>query len=54
MTRSFVLIKATAAPIANKTIEPAIKLPMKLDSEGDTEKATVNEDKNVIFNFLLF
>jgi len=49
-----VLIRARAPPIASKTTAPAIKLPTKFDNEGDTEKATVNEDKDVIFNFLLF
>jgi hypothetical protein len=49
-----VLIKAKAPPITSTTTAPATKLPTKLDNEGDTTKATTNEDKDVIFDFLLF
>jgi hypothetical protein len=45
---------AKAPPIASKTTAPATKLAKKFDNEGDTTKATTNEDKDVIFNFLLF
>ena len=52
--RSLLLTRATAVPIAVKTIVPAIKLAIKFDKEGDTTKAIIHEDKDVILNFLLF
>jgi hypothetical protein len=48
------LTRATATAIPHRTIVPAIKLAIKFDKEGDTTKATIHEDKDVILNFLLF